>query len=307
MGSWIGGDRDGNPFVIAEVTAPGAGDAEPARARLPSRGAARAGRANCRSTAAWSTCPAALQALADASPDKAPERQDEPYRRALTGVYARLAATAWSSTGWSRRIRRSATAPPYARAAELKADLDVIHDSLDANNPAGLARGRLRALLRAVDVFGFHLASLDMRQNSDVHERVMAELFDDRRRVRGLCADGRGGARDAARWPSWQTRGRSARRIATTARRPPTSWRCCAPRPRRSAATAPRRVPTYVISKTDSVSDILEVGGAAEGGRACCGRGEGRARASSSRRCSRPSPTCSTAAEIMDALFAVPA
>ena len=62
--------------------------------------------------------------------------------------------------------------------AELRADLDVLDRSLRDNGSAILARGRLRSLRRAVDVFGFHLASLDLRQNSDVHERTIGELLE---------------------------------------------------------------------------------------------------------------------------------
>jgi len=69
-------------------------------------------------------------------------------------------------------------APPYADAAGLKAELDILHDSLMNNGSAILARGRLRHLRHAVAVFGFHLAGLDLRQNSDVHERTVAELFE---------------------------------------------------------------------------------------------------------------------------------
>ena len=69
-------------------------------------------------------------------------------------------------------------AAPYAGANELKADLDILHRSLIANNSGVIARGRLRLLRRAVDCFGFHLANLDMRQNSAVHERTVAELID---------------------------------------------------------------------------------------------------------------------------------
>src|SRR5204863_9438205 len=74
-------------------------------------------------------------------------------------------------------------AEPYADAAEFRFDLDVIYRSLHTNGSALLARGRLRLLRRAVDVFGFHLASVDLRQNSDVHERVVAELIN---RVTGI-------------------------------------------------------------------------------------------------------------------------
>src|SRR6202021_422782 len=70
-----------------------------------------------------------------------------------------------------------AEAAPYPSAAAFGADLDVIVASLEESGGAILARGRLRALRRAVDCFGFHLAPLDLRQNSDVHERTVAELL----------------------------------------------------------------------------------------------------------------------------------
>ena len=78
---------------------------------------------------------------------------------------------------WSRSASRSPTRRPTRSVDEFAADLDVIAASLKATGGAIIARGRLRALQRAVDVFGFHLAPLDLRQNSDVHERTVAELF----------------------------------------------------------------------------------------------------------------------------------
>src|SRR5690606_3788018 len=89
---------------------------------------------------------------------------------------ARVAATAEALAGGDGAAAGGGTA--YADAAGLAADLDAIHRSLVANGSALLARGRLRRLKRAVGVFGFHLASLDLRQNSDVHQRVVAELLD---------------------------------------------------------------------------------------------------------------------------------
>ena len=66
----------------------------------------------------------------------------------------------------------------YAEAGELVADLDVLHRSLVAGGSAAVTRGRLRTLRRGVDVFGFHLATLDLRQNADVHERTVGELLE---------------------------------------------------------------------------------------------------------------------------------
>ena len=107
-------------------------------------------------------------------PDDSPRRAAEPYRRAIVGIYARVVATA-RLLGHDVRPRHVvADAAPYTDSAELRADLDVLHRSLHSNGSALIARGRLRDLRRAVAVFGFHLASLDLRQNSDKHEQVLA-------------------------------------------------------------------------------------------------------------------------------------
>jgi phosphoenolpyruvate carboxylase len=177
MGSWIGGDRDGNPFVIADVLRQ-ALRLQSARAlgfyleELHELG----GELSLNSRNVSVSEP--LQALADRSPDRSKRRQDEPYRRAITGIYARLAATARALGQPEVQRHAVGDAPPYAAAAELRAELDILDSSLKENGSAVLARGRLRDLRRAVDVFGFHLAGLDLRQNSDVHERTVGELFE---------------------------------------------------------------------------------------------------------------------------------
>jgi phosphoenolpyruvate carboxylase len=176
IGSWIGGDRDGNPFVTADVL-------ERTLRMQSSRVFAyyleqlHALGAELSMTTLVTGVTAELDALADRSPDKSPHRRDEPYRRALTGLYARVAATA-SDLDMHEPLRHAVgAAPPYADAAGFAADLEVIRRSLEAHDCALLARGRLRRLRRAVDVFGFHLAPVDLRQNSDVHQRVVTELF----------------------------------------------------------------------------------------------------------------------------------
>ena len=120
----------------------------------------------------------ALRALADRSPDRAERRGNEPYRRAITGMYARLAATARELDHFSPNRPAVGEAPSYAAPAELRTDLDALFDSLARHNALPIARGRLRHLRRAVDVFGFHLAGIDLRQNAEVHERVVGELFE---------------------------------------------------------------------------------------------------------------------------------
>jgi len=118
-----------------------------------------------------------LRALAERSPDTSPHRSGEPYRLAVSGIYARLTATA-VRLGVETLRQPVGEAAAYASTKEFKADLDVLDRSLVANQSGVIARGRLRLLRRAVDCFGFHLASLDMRQNSAVHERTVAELLD---------------------------------------------------------------------------------------------------------------------------------
>ena len=176
MGSWIGGDRDGNPFVTADVLR----DA----LRLQSTQVLRFYLGELHRLGAELSLAAQLvevsddlAALARQSPDPSPHRRGEPYRLAISGIYARLAATA-HALGIDADRQPVGRAPAYGGVAEFRADLEAIHASLVANNAAVIARGRLRQLRRAVDCFGFSLASLDVRQNSAVHARTIAELFD---------------------------------------------------------------------------------------------------------------------------------
>jgi phosphoenolpyruvate carboxylase len=176
MGSWIGGDRDGNPFVTAEVMR--------GTLRLQSSRVLRfyleelhALGAELSLAAHLADISEELRALAERSPDTSPHRSGEPYRLAVSGIYARLTATALKLDVETTRQPVGA-ATPYVNVKEFKADLDILDRSLIANNSGVIARGRLRLLRRAVDCFGFHLARLDMRQNSAVHERTVAELID---------------------------------------------------------------------------------------------------------------------------------
>ncbi|MBV8664027.1 MAG: phosphoenolpyruvate carboxylase, partial [Hyphomicrobiales bacterium] len=176
VGSWIGGDRDGNPFVTADVLSEAM--------RLQSATALRHYLSELHElggelslSESLVSVSEALAALAERSSDASTTRRDEPYRRAIAGVYSRLAKTARDLDHLVALRQPLIDAEPYATAREFSADLDIIAASLEANGAAILARGRLRALRRAVDVFGFHLAPLDLRQNSDVHERTVAELL----------------------------------------------------------------------------------------------------------------------------------
>jgi phosphoenolpyruvate carboxylase len=176
MGSWIGGDRDGNPFVTADVMR-GTLRMQSSRVLRYYLEQLHVLGSELSLAAHLADVSEDLRALAARSPDTSPHRSGEPYRLAVSGIYARLTATAIRLDVETMRQPVGAAAP-YASANELKADLDILHRSLIANNSGVIARGRLRRLRRAVDCFGFHLANLDMRQNSAVHERTVAELID---------------------------------------------------------------------------------------------------------------------------------
>ncbi|MFL6793400.1 MAG: phosphoenolpyruvate carboxylase [Bradyrhizobium sp.] len=176
MGSWIGGDRDGNPFVTADVMH-GTLRLQSSRVLSFYLEELHALGAELSLAAHLADVSEELRALAQRSPDSSPHRSGEPYRLAVSGIYARLTATAAKLEVETTR-RPVGEGAPYASVKEFKTDLDVLDRSLIANNSGVIARGRLRLLRRAVDCFGFHLARLDMRQNSAVHERTVAELLD---------------------------------------------------------------------------------------------------------------------------------
>jgi len=176
MGSWIGGDRDGNPNVNAGTMQHALVRQSTAIFDFYLEEAHALGAELSISTLLVGVSPE-LQALADASPDQSEHRADEPYRRALIGLYARLAATA-RTLGAAHVLRQEVgPAAPYASAGEFSHDLQILIDSLQTHHGAALIQPRLAVLKRASEIFGFHLATLDMRQSSDVHESVLAELF----------------------------------------------------------------------------------------------------------------------------------
>jgi phosphoenolpyruvate carboxylase len=176
MGSWIGGDRDGNPFVTAEVMR-GTLKMQSSRVLRFYLEELHVLGSELSLAAHLADVSKDLRSLAERSPDTSPHRSGEPYRLAVSGIYARLTATAARLDVETTRAPVGEAAP-YADAGEFKADLDILYRSLVSNNSRVIARGRLRHLRRAVDCFGFHLASLDIRQNSAVHERTVAELID---------------------------------------------------------------------------------------------------------------------------------
>ncbi|HMF23123.1 MAG TPA: phosphoenolpyruvate carboxylase [Pseudolabrys sp.] len=258
VGSWIGGDRDGNPFVTAEVLRQAL--------RMQSERALKfyldevhllGGELSL--DARLVTVSNQLKDLAERSPDRSPHRRNEPYRLAVSGIYARLAATA-RAFGQAEASRHAVgEAPTYAEAAEFVADLGILYRSLTANGSAALARSRLRSLRRAANTFGFYLAGIDLRQNSEVHERTVGELFE-----MASTASNYAGLPEAARISLLREELRTARLLSSSFLRYSVET-ASELTILREAADAHRRygkaaVPNYVISKTNGVSDLLEVG-----------------------------------------------
>ena len=257
IGSWIGGDRDGNPFVTADVLSQALRMQSARALGFYLEEVHRLG-GELSLDGRMVRVSEALRRLVERSPDRSLQRQDEPYRRALIGIYARLAATARALNGVEPTRPATGVAPTYANAAEFLEDLDALSDSLTANGSTSLARGRLRQLRRGVDVFGFHLAPIDLRQNSDVHERVIGELFatvgmtadyrsiDEEARVALLLAELRSPRPLTSPHLSYSERTMAELAIVRAAAEGHRQY-------------GPLSVPHYVISKASAVSDILEV------------------------------------------------
>ena len=257
LGSWIGGDRDGNPHVTADSLRLALSRASQALLAdyLEQLNALGAELSLSSERAAVSP---GVEALARSSDDANAARVDEPYRRAITGMYARLAATYQKL--FARAPPRAATvsAESYPDAQSLCADLEVLQASLRSESKIARGSAALSRLVRAVGTFGFHLATLDLRQNADVHARVVAELL----KVAGVSADYQS-LDEAARVELLRRELASERLLASpfAAYSPETLAELAIVR---AAAEAHQRygpdcITNYVISKCESVSDLLEV------------------------------------------------
>ena len=255
-GSWIGGDRDGNPNVTADVV------------RLATGGAAYTAlnhyTAQLSALEQELSMSARLVAVTDelsalAQSCEEPARGDEPYRRALRVIHGRLTATAQRILDQEPDNLLDLGLPPYSTPGEMLADLDTIDASLRAHGSGLLADDRLAQLREAVDVFGFHLSGLDMRQNSDVHEEVVAELL----AWAGVHPDYGSLSEDervniladelSTRRPLIGDRGQ----LSDLARKELAIVSAAA---RAVDIYGPPAVPNYIISMCRSVSDLLEAG-----------------------------------------------
>ncbi|MEU2351333.1 phosphoenolpyruvate carboxylase [Modestobacter sp. NPDC049651] len=256
-GSWIGGDRDGNPFVTADaVRRATTRQAETALGHHLAELVCLGDELSMSDRLVRPT--AELYALADSAQDDSPFRADEPYRRALRGIYRRLAATALRVLGHVPGEQPDAVLPAYGTPDELLADLATVDASLRSHGAGALADDRLARLRDAVEVFGFHLCGLDMRQNSSVHEEVLAELL----AWAGVCDDY--AALDEAARVELLTGELRLRRplvrpdaeLSELARGELDLLVAAAEQVR---LLGPRAIPNYVISMCESVSDVLEV------------------------------------------------
>ncbi|MFZ2178540.1 MAG: phosphoenolpyruvate carboxylase [Rhodococcus sp. (in: high G+C Gram-positive bacteria)] len=175
-GSWIGGDRDGNPYVTDDVVRQATQRAAATAIAHHLEHLATLERELSMSARLVTMTPA-LDLLAADSKDESPFRADEPYRRAVRGIRGRLTATAQRILGAVPDHGLDLGLAPYETPREMLDQLDVVDDSLRRSGDGAIADDRLARLRESVEVFGFHLSGLDMRQNSEVHETVVAELL----------------------------------------------------------------------------------------------------------------------------------
>jgi len=181
FGTWIGGDRDGNPNVTPQVTwevlilqhEHGISDAleiiDDLRAALSS---------SIRNSGASEELLTSLQRDLELLPEISPRYKrlnaEEPYRLKATCMRQKLVNT-------RERLAKDAPHTPgrdYLGTAEMLADLQLIQDSLRAHRGALIADGRLERSIRTLAAFGLQLATMDVREHADAHHHALGQLFD---------------------------------------------------------------------------------------------------------------------------------
>ena len=170
MGMWIGGDRDGNPFVTAETLNKSALTQCEVIMNYYDEKIYNLYREFSLSTSIVNVSDK-VREMALKSQDNSIYREKELYRRALFDIQAKMQATK------TYLIEDKDVHPRYATADEFYQDLLAIRDSLLENKGDYLISGEFVELMQAVEIFGFYLASIDMRQDSSVHEACVAELL----------------------------------------------------------------------------------------------------------------------------------
>ncbi|MDI7775355.1 phosphoenolpyruvate carboxylase [Asticcacaulis sp. EMRT-3] len=259
LGSWIGGDRDGHPHV--DDTTLNYAFREQARLIL-SFYMEQLGKLDTELTLSEELTPVsdALIDLARKAANTDVHRADEPYRRAIAWIRARLTGTRQVLLGIDERRgagKAAPAAPAYERIQTFIDDLNIMRDSLVANGGKRLVGRTLRSLIQVARSCGFHLLSLDLRQNSDVHERVIAELFthspelidylsmSESERISVLLAELKNNRILRWQFAPYSDETRRELKIVDAAAGIVRHY-------------GPEAIGAYVISKADSVSDILE-------------------------------------------------
>ena len=257
IGAWVGGDRDGNPNVDGAALSAAMSTAARAVLRFYLEEVNALGAELSLSGSLTDVSPE-LAALAEASGDHSAHRSDEPYRRVMSQIYARLSASHHALTGTTAPRPAPFAAPAYQGPEAFRAELAIVRDSLIATHGEVFADDRLTRLITAVDVFGFHMATLDLRQNSDVHERVVADLFrvagiaedyaalDEEARITLLSAELASGRLLFNPFGDYDPETLKERAILQAAAQALDRY-------------GPQAIRTHIVSKTDAASDLLEV------------------------------------------------
>ena len=258
IGSWIGGDRDGNPFVTSDVML-AAVQQQSALAFEHYLTEIYVLSRSLSLTDRLADVSDELRRLSDASPDTDPARADEPYRRALNLIYSRLSAT---SKQFGHAIVHQpplgADAQPYRTPQEFIADLDILIDSLLKHGAVPLAKGRLADLRRAVEVFSFHLAPLDMRQHSSIIEQTVGELYSCSLELANYTALDEFSKRKAL-LETLQAGKNLLTDIEIFSAVPQSELRIMLAAAQIHHRFGHSALPNHIISKTDAVSDMLEL------------------------------------------------
>ncbi len=266
-GSWIGGDRDGNPYVTNDITV----EALQAQRKLILELYQRevmsfyellsCARDRVGFSAAFLESLVEDRKLVEEAEHELLDRfHQEPYREKLVMMYRRLMTTL-RKTQLPLDDQASADLPrAYPDAESFLHDLNLIRESLEANKGQRLVRGRFRRLMRSVEVFGFHLASIDVRQHADQHRRSVAELMKANMDVDGYAGFDEDALTDALTSALTKQENNGAR-LATGGVSESTTdlvalfdlIKCA------QQAGGSRAMETYIISMTENVSNLLEV------------------------------------------------
>ena len=261
-GSWIGGDRDGNPYVTLEITEDALREQKKMILRLyqievdalyhqlsPSR--TRVGF----NQPLLDSLDSDFALVPDDEKEVLDRFNQEPYRKKLIMMFRRLAATREENQQpWQERERDPRA---YENMAEFLHDLHLIQDSLTDNKGQRLAAGRLDDLIRCVESFGFHLASLDIRQHAQRHRDALAEILADYALLHDYDALSE---EDKVAWLTQEIRNprplTGQLNFSTDTNDTISLFRLIKQAQHYVGAEA---IQTYIISMTTSVSNILEV------------------------------------------------